>query len=79
MKMCLTIIVLTSSTIASMANIATKGVLMKEEPIVVYHSSKFFVLIAKSLLINLCDYSDEHNPSLPNVVFVFVNSQADEK
>jgi len=79
MKMCSTIIISTLGTITSVANIATKGVLMKEEPIVVSHSSKFSVLITKSSFINLCDSFDENDCSLPNVIVVLVNLQADEE
>ncbi len=75
MKMCSTIIVSTLGTTTLVANIAMKGVLMKEEPIVVSHSSKFSVLITKSSFINLCDSFDENDCSLPNViVFVLVKS-----
>jgi hypothetical protein len=62
-----------------MANIATKGVVMKEEPNVVFHDSKFFVLIMESSFINLCDYFNKDDPSLPVVVPIFMNSRANEK
>ncbi len=62
-----------------MANIA-EGVLMKEEPIVVFHNLKFYVMIAKSLFIDLCDFSNEDDPSLPDVVvYVSMNLWIDEK
>jgi len=73
-------IVLALSTIASMANIATEGVLMKEEHIKVSHDSKFFVPITKSSFIDLFDFSNEDDLSLLDVVvFVFVNLQVNEK
>jgi hypothetical protein len=69
-------IVLTLGIVASMANITVKGFVMKEEPNLVSHNSKFSISIAKSLLINLCDSFDEDNPSLPDVVvLVSVNTQ----
>jgi hypothetical protein len=62
-------IVLTLGTTTSMANIVVIGVVMKEEPKLVSHDSKFSIPMAKSSFINLCDFSDENGPSLPNVVF----------
>lgn len=61
-------IVLTSGIIALVANIATKGVVMKEEPNPISHDSKFFVLLVESSFINLCDFSKEEDPSLLDVV-----------
>jgi hypothetical protein len=55
-----------------MANIVVQGIMMKEEPNAIFHNSKFFVPIAESLFIDLCDFFDENNPSLPNV-FVHVS------
>jgi hypothetical protein len=51
-----------------MANIAIEGVVMKEKPKLVSHDSKFSILMAKSLFIDLCDFSDEDGPSLLDVV-----------
>jgi hypothetical protein len=52
---------------------------MKEKPIANFHNSKSFVLITKSLFINLCDFSDENSPSPYNlVVHVSANSQANK-
>ncbi len=63
-----------------MANIATEGVLMKEEPTVVFNDFKFFVLITKSLFIDLCDFFNKEDLSLPDVVVhVSMNLWADEK
>jgi hypothetical protein len=58
-----------------MANITVKGILTKEKPIAISHNSKFYVSVAKSSFINLCDSSDEDGRSFPNVVVpVFMNS-----
>ncbi len=63
-----------------MANIAVEGILMKEEPIMIFHNSKFFVSIIKSLFINLCDSFNKDGPSFPDVLVpVSVNSWTDEK
>ncbi len=71
---------LTPITIASMANIVVEGVLMKEEPNAIFDNSKFFVPIVESSFINLCDFSNEDNPSLLDVVVpIFMNSRADKK
>ncbi len=72
--------VLTLGTIASVVNIVAQGVMMKEEPIIISHKLKFYVLIAESSFIDLCDssYDDKHS-FLDVVVLVFVNSQAVEK
>jgi hypothetical protein len=54
--------------------------MMKKKPIVIFHNSKLFALIAKSSFINLCDSSDYDSPSLPDVVVdVSANSQVDQK
>jgi hypothetical protein len=67
-------IVVTSNIVASMANIATRGVQMKEKPTMVSHDLKFYVSITNSLFINLCDSFDEDGPSPFNVVvLVFVD------
>jgi hypothetical protein len=63
-----------------MANIATEGNLMKEEPTKVSHDSKFFVPITKSSFIDLFYFSNEDDLSFLNVVvFVFMNLQVNEK
>jgi hypothetical protein len=68
-------IVLTLGTTTSMANIAMKGILMKEKPTIVSHNTKFFISVAESSFINLCDSSNEDGPSFPNVVVpIFMNS-----
>ncbi len=68
-------VVLTLGTTTSMANIATKGVLMKEKPTSIFQDSKFFVLIAKSSFSDLCDSFDKNDLSFLNVVVLaFVNS-----
>jgi hypothetical protein len=54
--------------VASVANIVAEGVLMKEEPTMVTHDSKFSVSIAKTLVIDLCDSFDKDDLSPPNVV-----------
>jgi hypothetical protein len=56
-----------------------EGVMMKEEPNVVFHNSKFFVSIVESSFINLCDYFNKDNPSLLDVVPIFMNSQPNEE
>ncbi len=49
---------------------------MKEEPNPVSHNLMFSISMAKSSFIDLCDFSDEDNPSLPDmVVLLWVNSQ----
>jgi hypothetical protein len=55
-------IIVTWSICASMANITTKSVLMKEKPITTSHDLKFSFLIMESSFINLCDSSDKNNP-----------------
>jgi hypothetical protein len=42
-----------------MANIVAKGIMMKEEPNLVSHDSKFPVLMAKSSFINLYDFFEK--------------------
>jgi len=67
-------IVLTLGTNASVVNIIAKNIMKKEEPNLVSHDSKFYILMAKSSFINLCDYSNKDSPSLHNVVVsVFMN------
>jgi hypothetical protein len=62
------------------ANIDAKAVMMKEEPNLVSHNFKFFVLMAKSLFIDLCNSSYKDGPSYPNVVvFLCVNSRLAEE
>jgi hypothetical protein len=52
----------------------------KEDPSAISHKSKFYVLIAGSSSINLCDSFDDNRHSfLDVVVLVFVNSRAIEK
>jgi hypothetical protein len=58
---------------------ATEGDMMNEAPNVIFHDSKFFVLIVESSFINLCDYFNKDNPSLPDVVPIFMNSRANEE
>ncbi len=73
-------IVVTLGIITLVANITMGGVLMKEKPIVIFHNSNFFVLIAESPFINICDSSNEDGPSpLDVVVHVFTNLQVDKK
>jgi len=68
-------IVLTLGTNASVVNIVAKNIMMKEEPNLVSHDSKFYIVMVKSLFINLCDFSNKDSPSFPNVVvLVFMNS-----
>jgi hypothetical protein len=63
-----------------MANIAAKGVVMKEKPTIISHNLKFFILIVESSFIDLYDSSDEDGPSLFDVVVpISVNSQPIEK
>jgi len=72
--------ILTLGTIALVANIVAKGVMMKEKPNAISHDSKFSVSFVESLFINLCGSSDKNGLSFPNiVVLVFVNSRAAEK
>jgi hypothetical protein len=57
------------------ANIVVDNVVMKEEPNLVFHNLKFFVPMAKSLFIDLCDSSYEDGPPFPNVfVLLCMNS-----
>jgi hypothetical protein len=58
----------TLGTIASVAIIATKGIAMKEKPIMIFHDSKFFVPIAESSFNNLCDSFYEDVLSPPYVI-----------
>jgi len=46
-------IVVTLSIVTSMANIAMRSVIMKEEPITVFHVSKFYVSIVESIFVIL--------------------------
>jgi hypothetical protein len=47
---------------------------MKEKPDAISHDLEFFVLFMESLFINLCDFLNEYNLSLLDVVvLVFVN------
>ncbi len=72
--------IVTLGMTTSMANITNGGVLMKEKPTMVFHDLKFFVPIAKSLFIDLCDSFDEDDPSHVDVVIpIFVNLQVDEE
>jgi hypothetical protein len=72
-------IVLTPNTIA-LVNIVAKGIVMKEEPNLVSHDSKFFVLMAESSFINIYDSFEEENPSLLDVVVpLYMNSQPIEE
>jgi hypothetical protein len=67
--------IIASGTITSMANIVVKGVIMKEKPNAISHNSNFFVSILESSFINLCDFTNENDPSLLDVVVhVSVNS-----
>ncbi len=53
---------------------------MKEKPTVIFHDSKFFVPIADSLFIDLCDSSNKDDLSpLDVVVPISMNSWIDEK
>jgi len=52
----------------SMANIFVKGVVMKEEPNLVSHDSKFFVWMVESSFVDLCASFNEDDPSLLDVV-----------
>ncbi len=73
-------IVLTPNTIAFMVNIVAKGIMMKEEPNLVSHDSKFFVLMVESSFINIYDSFEEENPSLLDVVVpLYMNSQPAEE
>jgi hypothetical protein len=73
-------IVLTPNTIAFMANIVAEDIVMKEEPNLVSHDSKFFVLMVKSSFINIYDSFEEENPSLLDVVVpLYMNSQPVEE
>jgi hypothetical protein len=59
----------------SMTNIVVKGVVMKEEPNLVSHNSKFFVSMVESSFVDLCFFSNEDDPSLLDVVvLLYVNS-----
>jgi len=49
-------IVLTLGRFASLVNIVAQGVMMKEKPNANPHESKFYVLIAESSFIDLCDF-----------------------
>ncbi len=69
-------IVLTLGTTTSMPNIVAENVIIKEKPTAISHNLKFFVSILKSLVINICDFFDENNPSLPYVVLVSINLRA---
>jgi hypothetical protein len=72
--------VVTLSIATSMANIAMEGILMKEEPTMVSHDSKFSILIVESLFINFCDSFNKDNPSFLHVLVpIFVNSQIDKE
>jgi hypothetical protein len=67
-------IVLTLSIVAPVASNTTQGVIMKEKPDAISHDLEFFVLFMESLFINLCDFLNEYNLSLLDVVvLVFVN------
>ncbi len=68
-------IVLTLGMATSMANIVVKGVVMKEEPNLVSHNSKFFVSMVESSFVDLCAFSNEDDPSLLDVVVLYVNSR----
>jgi hypothetical protein len=65
----------TTNTIVLVANIATKGVVMKKKPNLISHNLKFLVSMAKSSFLDLCDSSNKDNPSLHVVVHVYMNSQ----
>ncbi len=57
-----------------MVNIIAQGVMMKEKPNAIPHKSKFYVLIAESSIIDLCDSFDEDKHSfLDVVVLIFMN------
>ncbi len=72
--------ILTLGIATSMANIVTKGVMMKEEPVAISHDLKYFDPIVESSFINLCDFFDENDPSLLDVVVhVSVNSRPVEE
>ncbi len=64
-------IIVTLGTTTSVANILTEGVMMKEKSNLVSHNLKFFIPMAESTFINLCDSFEEDGPSLPNVVVPF--------
>jgi hypothetical protein len=67
--------VLAPRIIASVANIVAENIVMKEEPNLVSHNLKFFISMAESLFIDLCDFFNEDNPSfLDVVVHVYMNS-----
>lgn len=72
--------VVTLSIATSVANIATEGILMKEKPTMVFHDSKFFILIVESLFIDFCDSFNKDNPSFLHVLVpIFVNSRIDKE
>ncbi len=54
--------------------------MIKEEPIMFFHNSKFFVLIIESSFIDLCNSFDENDPSLLDVVVLdFMNSRTNKE
>ncbi len=68
--------VLTPSIVASMANIVVKNVMMKEEPNLVSYNLKFYVIVAESSFIDLCDSFNKDDPSFFDVVApLCMNSQ----
>jgi hypothetical protein len=72
----LRILIKTLGTTALVANIVAGGIMMKEEPNLISHDSKFYILMAKSSFIDLCDSFHKEGSSFPNVVVpIFVNSQ----
>jgi len=72
-------IVVTPSTTTSMANFAVENILIKEEPIAISHNWKFYIFIAKSSFIDLCDSFDKDGPSPLEVGHVSVNSQTNKE
>jgi hypothetical protein len=51
--------VVTSGIAASVVNIVTEGIMIKEKPIMLSHNSKFSILIMESLFIDFYDSSNK--------------------
>jgi hypothetical protein len=68
--------VVTSGIVASVANIVTEGIMIKEKPIMLSHNSKFSILIMESLFIDFYDSSNEDNLSFLDILVLVVRNSS---
>jgi len=68
--------VVTSGIAASVVNIVTEGIMIKEKPIMLSHNSKFSILIMESLFIDFYDSSNKENLSFLDILVLVVRNSS---